>query len=94
MICYHAMPFHRYFFHVCRQVLANNYNTELTTSLYNAPLSKCSGAAITPHHSLAKNFLLCNGKAVNIENFPNIPTDNDYLVFNTDDKYSDMTNWN
>jgi hypothetical protein len=99
MICYHAMPFHRYFFHVCRQILANNYESSpLTSALENKPLTKCSDSAITSHHSLAKNFLLCNGKTVNIENFPNIPTDNDSLVSsNTVDEnkitYSNYNSW-
>ena len=39
-------------------------------------ITPCCKASITPHHSLAKNFLLCNGDEVSFRNFPNINLSN------------------
>lgn len=105
MIMYHAMPFHRYWFHRCRQVLFNmnefkkqyelTYNGDATKvwgdinqsersqleSFNNKELiTPCCKASITPHHSLVKDFLLCNGQSVNLTNFPNISLNNNNLL--------------
>lgn len=90
LIMYHAMPFNRYWFHRCRQVLTNmeisgsawkdilDYEkNELNTAKTNKLITAASKATLTPHHSLAKDYLLCNGKEVNVTNFPNINLKND-----------------
>lgn len=110
MIMYHAMPFHRYWFHRCRQVIFNmnefkkqyiltygnnpsawkDMNTDeyTTLSLYkdNGLITPCCKASITPHHSLVKDFLLCNGQGVNLTNFPNISLNNNNLLNDKDSK--------
>lgn len=105
MIMYHAMPFHRYWFHRCRQVVFNmnefkkqyalEYNgtnpsswedmisdeyTSLSRYKDNGLITPCCKASVTPHHSLVKDFLLCNGQAVNLTNFPNISLNNNNLL--------------
>ena len=108
MIMYHAMPFLRFWFHRCRQVLFNmmeykkQYNAaykndttqwedmiteernELNTFFDEGAITPCCKASITPHHSLVKDFLLCNGKEVNLTNFPNISLNNGNLLKDTD----------
>lgn len=98
LIIYHAMPFHRYWFHRCRQAKANikrKYkensplgNTPQEYKLYNSSddvITKSSMASVTPVHSLVKDFLLCNGNEVNFKNFPNINPSNSNL-FNIPDE--------
>ena len=116
MIMYHAMPFHRYWFHRCRQVLFNMFEFQKQYNLayniananwedmiaaerrelqdfYNAGLiTACCKASITPHHSLVKDFLLCNGKEVNLTNFPNISLKNNNLLKDTKFTISDGGN--
>lgn len=90
LIMYHAMPFNRYWFHRCRQVLTNmefsgsnwldidpNEKNELNTAKTNKLITAASKATLTPHHSLVKDYLLCNGKEVSVANFPNINLKND-----------------
>lgn len=90
IIMYHAMPFNRYWFHRCRQVLANmkksgeswadinsDEKNELNIAKNNGLITAASQATLTPHHSLVKDYLLCNGKEVNVKNFPNINLKND-----------------
>lgn len=90
IIMYHAMPFNRYWFHRCRQVLANmeisgeswadmnsDEKNELNTAKNNGLITAASQATLTPHHSIVKDYLLCNGKEVNVKNFPNINLKND-----------------
>lgn len=114
MIMYHAMPFHRFWFHRCRQIV---YNMERWEKLHNSEIGNeetgntvtdwrtygkgnisedidviqdayrishlitpCCKASITPHHSLVKDFLLCNGSEVNFYNFPNINLSNYNLL--------------
>jgi hypothetical protein len=36
-------------------------------------------ATLTPTHSLAKDYLLCNGSKISFENFPNINPTNENL---------------
>lgn len=112
MIMYHTMPFHRYWFHRCRQVLFNmeefkeQYKStypelsqlsaatwedmnltekqELQEFYNNDLLTPCCKASITPHHSLVKDFLLCNGQDVNLTNFPNISLNNGNLLKDSD----------
>lgn len=45
-------------------------------------ITAASRASITPHHSLVKDFLLCNGQTVNFENYPNISLTNANLLVN------------
>lgn len=120
LISYHAMPFHRYWFHRNRQVVKNlkewqkeaskdvteikwsqyydsnydnddsnddsNSNTttiqnqfdELQEYYKNQLITPCCSATITSHHSLAKNFLLCDGKKISsFKNYPNISLKNE-----------------
>lgn len=90
IIMYHAMPFNRYWFHRCRQVLANmkksgeswadmnsDEKNELNIAKNNGLITAASQATLTPHHSIVKDYLLCNGKVVNVTNFPNINLKND-----------------
>lgn len=107
LISYHAMPFHRYWFHRCRQVARNmvtwqNGNVNLTTkdwsdyheegyvnstneelsvlqSYYKSNvITPACTASITPHHSLVKDFLLCDGKKISsFKNYPNISLRNE-----------------
>ena len=107
LISYHAMPFHRYWFHRCRQVARNmvtwqnsnvnletkdwsdyydeDYNTssneELSVlqSYYKSNvITPASTASITPHHSLVKDFLLCDGKKISsFKSYPNISLRNE-----------------
>lgn len=105
LITYHAMPFHRYWFHRCRQVAQNlkrrwvlsksedtekweNPNddpklqdeaSELCNYYKNKLITPCTMATITPTHSLAKDYLLCNGSKVSFDNFPNINPTNENL---------------
>ena len=98
LIMYHAMPFHRYWFHRCRQAKANiirKYPENTTIKLENQEnelyyssddvITKSSMASVTPVHSLVKDFLLCNGNVVNFKNFPNINPSNANL-FNIPDE--------
>ena len=84
------MPFNRYWFHRCRQVLANMKKSgeswadmnsaeknELNIAKNNGLITAASQATLTPHHSIVKDYLLCNGKVVNVTNFPNINLKND-----------------
>lgn len=49
----------------------------------NNSLITCScRASVTPHHSLVKDFLICNGQTVNFENYPNISLTNTNLLIN------------
>ena len=116
MIMYHAMPFHRYWFHRCRQVLFNisefqkqyelaynvanadwedmiaaerNYLMECYNNKLDRLITPTCKASITPHHSLVKDFLLCNGKEVNLTNFPNISLKNNNLLKDTKFSISD-----
>ena len=109
MIMYHAMPFHRFWFHRCRQIvynmkrwekLHNDSNTGNTVTDWRTYgkgnisedidviqdaykhnlITDCCKASITPHHSLVKDFLLCNGSEVDFYNFPNINLSNYNLL--------------
>lgn len=103
MIVYHAMPFHRYWFHRCRQILANDEINNKTTSEINDIKKYSSGddnSAITKavnnfpssHHSLVRDYALCNGKAVKYDNFPNLNLENDKLFSkNNNGSYSDIS---
>lgn len=90
LIMYHAMPFNRYWFHRCRQVLSNmeisgsawadihsDEKNELNTAKSKKLITAASKATLTSHHSLVKDYLLCNGKEINVTNFPNINLKND-----------------
>jgi len=56
----------------------NTYEkNELNTAKSNKLITAASKATLTPHHSLVKDYLLCNGKEVNVTNFPNINLKND-----------------
>ena len=98
LIMYHAMPFHRYWFHRCRQAKANiirkyqgNSPVDEESQEYvlhesnDNVITKSSMASVTPVHSLVKDFLLCNGNVVNFKNFPNINPSNANL-FNIPDE--------
>ena len=104
LIMYHAMPFHRYWFHRCRQAKANiirkykgNSPIDDTTQEYvlykssNDVITKSSMASVTPVHSLVKNFLLCNGNVVNFKNFPNINPSNANLFDISDEDFGKPT---
>lgn len=106
LIMYHAMPFNRYWFHRCRQVLSNmevsgsgwadihsDEKNELNTAKSKKLITAASKATLTPHHSLVKDYLLCNGKEVNVTNFPNINLKNDKF-FNISQKgaYAEQSN--
>lgn len=58
-----------------------NEKNELNTAKTNKLITAASKATLTPHHSLVKDYLLCNGKKVSVENFPNINLKN-YNFFN------------
>lgn len=117
IIMYHAMPFNRYWFHRCRQVLTNMEisdpewakidinktsvqfpkwddmddpeKQQLSQAKWAKLITAASKASLTPHHSLVKDYLLCNGKEVTIKNFvknfPNINLKN-YNLFNISQK--------
>lgn len=97
LIIHHAMPLHRYMFHVARQIAYNmerwkekcpsnkkpnkwsEYSGTCADELdsieaaFNSELiTKSCRASITPHHSLVKDFFLCNGNTFNFESFPNV----------------------
>lgn len=95
LVSYHTMPFHRYWFHRCRQVLYNdtylsdrhkNFKntaqgiTEIKTASEAKKITPASDATVSPHHSLAKDFLLCDGREVNFTNYPNISLKNANLL--------------
>lgn len=107
IIMYNAMPFHRYWFHRCRQVATNlqerarleyedsgntaAWHTYTTNEAANAEAQKlkkyfdnglitaATMASLCPIHTVAKDFLLCNGNQVTFENFPNISLTNENL---------------
>lgn len=117
IIMYHAMPFNRYWFHRCRQVLTNMEisdpewakidinktsvqfpkwddiddpeKQQLSQAKWAKLITAASKASLTPHHSLVKDYLLCNGKEVTVKNFvknfPNINLKN-YNLFNISQK--------
>lgn len=98
-IIYHAMPFHRYWFHRCRQVLANIEKQMEQSDGYvwedmdkaeydklleykdNKTITACSNDTLASIHSLAKDYLICNGKEVDLCNFPNINLKNTNLFW-------------
>jgi hypothetical protein len=45
-------------------------------------ITKACKASITPHHSLVKDFLFCNGQTVKFENYPNMSLTNTNLLQN------------
>lgn len=165
-IVYHAMPFHRYWYHRTRQALrgcierrkidltllkghenaldekpadttmddfivskdlskirttngsgeyaqTNGENTfhrkevETLQSFYkNKLITPCSMATVGFSHSLGKNFVLCNGRQLNFQNFPNISISNDQIfdtggviggvskMNSTSKSFTHKTNWN
>lgn len=74
---------------------------DLQTHKNNGLITGCCRASITPHHSLVKDFLFCNGQTVNFENYPNISLTNYNLLVNdspgkeaellTDNKFGNRT---
>lgn len=95
VVSYHTMPFHRYWFHRCRQVLHNhNYLSKnhanftnlsqgiqnILTAQSNKLITAASDATVSSHHSLVKDFLLCDGNPVNFTNYPNISLKNANLL--------------
>lgn len=58
--------------------------TQLETFNSKELITPCCKASITPHHSLVKDFLLCNGQDVNLTNFPNISLNNNNLLRDVD----------
>lgn len=128
-IMYHAMPFHRYWYHRTRQALRNaieRRKSEMGEDVLNKPdnqsmddyvvekdlvansyaqkdgedtshrleinqlesyylnelITPASSGTVGFVHSLGKNFLLCNGRTVNFQNFPNLSLTNE-LIFDT-----------
>ena len=73
----------------------------LQTHKNNGLITGCCRASITPHHSLVKDFLFCNGQTVKFENYPNISLTNYNLLVNdspgkeaellTDNKFGNRT---
>lgn len=61
-----------------------NERDELNAFYGAGAITPCCKASITPHHSLVKDFLLCNGKEVTLKNFPNISLNNGNLLKDTD----------
>jgi hypothetical protein len=55
---------------------------DLSTAKNNNLITGACRASITPHHSLVKDFLFCNGQTVNFENYPNISLTNTNLLVN------------
>jgi hypothetical protein len=51
----------------------------LQTAVQDGKLTAASDATTAPHQSLAKNFVLCDGKGINFANYPNISLRNDKL---------------
>ena len=103
LVSYHAMPFHRYWFHRCRQVVHNmNYWEQkggagnawstytgivnggeldtLSAAQLEGKITASTDSTVSPHHSLVKDFLLCDGKPVDFKNYPNISIKNDKLL--------------
>ena len=114
-ILYHAMPFHRYWFHRTKQVLRNFIerqklmNNDTNTENENQDtftndekylemkelLGFLNDELITPNPiasrnyavSLSKNFVICNGKTLSFDNYPNISLQNEKF-FNFGDSYT------
>lgn len=109
LILYNAIPFHRYMFHVARQMCTNmshQYKIDggegnwgenkiegdkfktLAVKLQNAKIKKiltpAPQGALSTIHSLCKDFLLCDGKEIKYENYPNMNISNDKF-FEIDD---------
>lgn len=59
-----------------------NEVNDLSTAKNNNLITGACRASITPHHSLVKDFLFCNGQTVNFENYPNISLTNTNLLVN------------
>lgn len=98
LVSYHAMPFHRYWFHRCRQLLFNyedaiekstiQYKKEsqiqdldiLLKARNDGKITACCDATVSPHHSLVKDFIICDGKEIDFSNYPNISLKNYNLL--------------
>lgn len=90
-IMYNAMPYNRYMFYMAKQILANLEKDPSLASLGNETIQSVirlknhnhikSFADRDPHFAanLAKNFVLCDGKPVDIEHYPALNLDNDGL---------------
>ena len=61
--------------------IINEVNT-LKQAKDDSLITSACRASITPHHSLVKDFLICNGQTVNFENYPNISLTNTNLLEN------------
>lgn len=60
--------------------LSIGYEIDLLEKFFNnGLLTPCSMASVGFAHSLGKNFLLCNGRKVTFENFPNISLTNEAI---------------
>ena len=106
-IIYHAMPFHRYWFHRCRQVLKNieiHQNNDVGFEWEDMDrdeyqklceyrdkeiITPCYDNTLASIHSLSKDYLICNGKEVDLHNFPNINLRNLNLLKYSNDDSSD-----
>lgn len=74
-----------------------NYNlihdeiSKLQTFYENNLITPCSKGTVGFVHSLAKNFVLCNGRHVNFANFPNLSLTNE-VIFDTTRIYTTTVN--
>ena len=58
----------------------------------NKLITPCSMASVGFAHSLAKNFLLCNGRTIKFHNFPNISLTNE-AIYNTGELIGSIANF-
>lgn len=84
----HAMPFHRFLFHVLRQEIRNaedeenDYdNLDETKKQYVTDKKVTAIYKLDPGfvNNLTKEFVLCDGKELNYDNYPSVNTDNTSL---------------
>jgi hypothetical protein len=46
----------------------------------DAKITACCDATVSPHHSLVKDFIICDGKEIDFSNYPNISLKNYNLL--------------
>lgn len=98
-ISYHAMPFHRYAFHILRQELANKKDEgKVTGNLgtwsdnehnYITPINKKQDGFV---NNLTKEYILCDGKEITYANYPYMNTENPNLFSVSNNGITDRNN--
>lgn len=85
IVLYHAMPFHRFMFHVLRQEVRNsadenndykNLRSKVKQYVQDGKITAIGKQDPGFVNQLTKEFVLCDGKTLTYDNYPSVNTDN------------------